>query len=45
MEEVLTHDGLKQDMINKGLEQANKFSCEKYAKETYKIYERVWNGK
>jgi glycosyltransferase involved in cell wall biosynthesis len=45
MEGVLTNDGLREDMIKKGLEQANKFSWEKYAKETYEVYERVWNEK
>lgn len=45
MEGVLMNDSLKEDMIKKGLAQANKFSWEKYAKETYKVYERVWNEK
>lgn len=45
MEEVLTNDGLREDLIKKSLAQAKKFSYEKYAKETYKVYERVWNEK
>jgi len=45
MEEVLTNDALRKDMAKKGLAQANKFSWKKYAKETYKVYEAVYNVK
>ena len=39
--EVLTNDGLRQDMIKKGLERAKMFSWEKTARETIKVYEEV----
>lgn len=42
--EVLTNEGLKQDMIKKGLEQAKKFSWEKCAKETLEVYQKVVNN-
>ncbi|VVB60058.1 D-inositol-3-phosphate glycosyltransferase [uncultured archaeon] len=45
MEKVLTNNGLKQDMIKKGLKQAKEFTWEKYTKGVYKIYEEVWNSK
>ena len=41
MFEVLTNDGLRDDMSEKGLERANMFSWEKTAKETLKVYEEV----
>lgn len=37
--EVLTNNGLKDEMIRKGLERAKKFTWEKCAKETLKVYE------
>jgi len=43
MYNVLTNDGLKQDLIKKGLKRAKSFSCEKTAKETIKVYEEVYN--
>ena len=45
IEEVLTNEQLRKDMINEGLEQARKFSWKKYADEVYKIYKEVWNAK
>lgn len=39
--EVLTNEGLRQDMIKKGLEQSKKFSWEKAAKETLEVYREV----
>ena len=39
--EVLTNDGLRQDMIKRGLERAKMFSWEKTARETIKVYEDV----
>jgi len=41
MREVLTNDGLRAAMIEKGLAQAKKFSWEKTAQETSAVYERV----
>lgn len=41
MYEVLTNDGLREDMIKRGLERATMFSWEKCAKETSKVYEEV----
>ena len=41
MYEVLTNDGLKQDMIKRGLKRAAMFSWEKAAEETLKVYEEV----
>lgn len=41
MYEVLTNDGLKDELIRKGLERAKKFTWEKCAKETLKVYEDV----
>jgi glycosyltransferase involved in cell wall biosynthesis len=43
MHEVLTNDGLREDMIKKGLERAKMFSWEKCARETLKVYEEVYN--
>lgn len=43
IKEVLVNDGLRQDMIRKGLKQAKKFSWEKYAKGVYQVCEEVWN--
>ena len=42
MEEVLTNEGLKKDMIKEGLKQAKKFSWEKYADDVYEIYKEVY---
>jgi glycosyltransferase involved in cell wall biosynthesis len=42
---VLTNDGLREDMIKKGLERAKMFTWERTARETYKVYEEVWNEK
>jgi glycosyltransferase involved in cell wall biosynthesis len=39
--EVLTNEGLKDDLIKRGLERVKKFSWEKAARETYKVYEEV----
>lgn len=41
MKGVLSNNGLRQDMINKGLKQAKGFSWDNYAKEIYKIYENI----
>jgi len=41
MYEVLTNDGLREDMIKKGLKQAKKFSWKKCAKETLEVYQEV----
>ncbi len=39
MHEVLTNDGLREEMIKKGLERAKLFSWENTARETLKVYE------
>jgi len=39
--EVLTNEGLSQDLVKRGLERAKMFSWEKTAKETIKVYEEV----
>lgn len=41
--DVLTNDGLREDMIKKGLERAKMFTWEKCARETLKVYEEVYN--
>ena len=41
MERVLTDEKLRKEMIKKGLKQAKKFSWEKCARETLKVYEEV----
>lgn len=41
--DVLINDGLRQDMIKKGLTRAKMFSWQKTAKETVKVYESVYN--
>ena len=41
MHKVLSNDGLREDMIKKGLERAEMFSWEKTARETLKVYEEV----
>ena len=41
MAEILTNDGLRRGMIERGLAQAEKFSWEKTAAETLEIYEKV----
>ena len=45
MYKVLGNDGLREDMIKRGLERAKIFSWEKAAKETMKVYEEVYNQK
>ncbi len=40
---ILTHQDFRRDLIRKGLNQAKKFSWEKAAKETIKVYEEVLN--
>lgn len=42
--EVLTNEGLRQNLIKKGLEQSKKFTWEKTAKETIKVYEEVYDS-
>lgn len=44
IKEVLSNDGLREDMVKKGLKRAKMFSWEKTAKETLKIYEEVYYG-
>ena len=39
--EVLTNEGLREDIIKKGLKRAKRFSWEKTARETMKVYEDV----
>nr|MQY55010.1 glycosyltransferase [Dehalococcoidia bacterium] len=41
MREVLTNDGLREAMIEKGLAQAKKFSWDKTAEKTLEVYERL----
>jgi len=41
--EVLTNEGLREEMIKKGLKRAKIFSWEKTAKETMKVYENVYD--
>ncbi len=43
MYEVLINDGLRQDMIKKGLKRAKLFSWVRTAKETYDIYKEIYN--
>ncbi|VVB89291.1 D-inositol-3-phosphate glycosyltransferase [uncultured archaeon] len=43
MNEIIITDGLRKDMIKKGLERAKLFSWDKTAKETLKVYEEVYN--
>jgi glycosyltransferase involved in cell wall biosynthesis len=42
---VLSNEGLREDMIKRGLERAKMFSWEKCARETLKVYEEVYNKK
>ncbi len=44
MRKVLTDSELRDDMVRKGLEQAKKFSWEKVARETQKVYNKVASG-
>jgi len=44
MHEVLNNDGLRQDMIEKGLKRAKMFSWAKCAKEVLEVYEEVISG-
>lgn len=41
MHEVVTNEGLRQDMIKRGLERAKMFSWEKTAEETLRVYEEI----
>jgi glycosyltransferase involved in cell wall biosynthesis len=43
MYEVLTNEGLRADMVKKGLERAKMFSWEKCAKEVLEVYEEAIN--
>jgi len=43
MRQVLTNSELRNDMVKRGLEQANKFSWEKTARETSEVYSKVAN--
>ena len=43
MYEVLTNEGLRENMIKKGLERAKMFSWEKCARETLEVYEEVYD--
>jgi glycosyltransferase involved in cell wall biosynthesis len=45
MHKVLSNEGLREDMIKRGLERAKMFSWEKCARETLKVYEEVYNKK
>ncbi|WP_292460183.1 glycosyltransferase family 1 protein [Methanothermococcus sp.] len=45
MYEVLTNDGLREELSKKGLERAKLFSWKKCAEETLKVYEEVYNMK
>lgn len=45
MHKVLTNDGLREDMIKKGLKRAKMFSWEKCAKEMLDVYEEVYNDR
>ncbi len=45
MYEVLTNDGLRDELSKKGLERAKLFSWEKTAKETWNVYEVMYHGK
>jgi len=44
MRQVLTDSKLRKEMVRKGLEQANKFSWEKVARETLEVYNQVASG-
>jgi len=44
MREVLTNNGLRKEMVEKGLKQAKKFSWDKTAQETMEVYERMERG-
>ncbi len=41
MYEILTNNGLREDLVKKGIEKANLFSWGKSAKETFKIYNNL----
>ncbi|MDI6617126.1 MAG: glycosyltransferase family 1 protein [Clostridiales bacterium] len=45
MEDVLEDNNKKIDLISKGFKQASKFSWEKTAAETLKIYEKLYNSR
>jgi len=38
---AIEDENLREDLIQRGLEQAKKFSWEKVANETYKVYQKV----
>ena len=42
MYEILTNDGLREDLIKKGMKRARLFSWQKTAAETLKVYEEVY---
>ena len=44
IEEVLTHEQLRNEMIAKGFQQAEKFHWDKTAVEVLKVYERIINS-
>ncbi len=44
MRKVLTNSELRNDMVRKGLEQAEKFSWERTARETQEVYNKVASG-
>ena len=44
MRKVLTDSELRDDMVRKGLEQAEKFSWERTARETQEVYNKVTSG-
>ena len=43
MHKVLSNEGLRDDMIKRGLERAKMFSWERCARETLEVYEEVYN--
>lgn len=45
MYKVLTNKNLREDLIKRGLERAKKFSWEKTAKETLKVYKETYKSK
>jgi len=44
MYEILTDEGLREDIVSRGLERAKMFSWKKTAKETIAVYESVYNS-
>jgi glycosyltransferase involved in cell wall biosynthesis len=41
IERILSDEGLRRDLIDKGLKRVNEFSWEKAAQETFRVYERA----